>query len=385
MVAGFAAACAAPAPPADDTPPPVPVIAEHYTQIDAGHDVTCGVLDTGVLKCWGYNIGELGVGQYGGGLPLVVKTPVPVASTDRYVKVAVGDEIACAITTAGQVQCWGTGAGSLGSGIVYNVNVPVPTPVADTDSYTDISVNTYTSESVCGVTTAGQVKCWGENGFFGTLGTAVTNDYEVRVPTPILDTTPYLSFDAQAMCGITQAHEYRCLDIVHYARDNTPAVVAWETVDVGEPIVSASVGGHTCVVTVSGIAKCWGSSSWLGTSAGPTTPSQVPTPVTGDHRYTAIEVGDVSTCAVTTTGHIDCWGENPFGETGIGTLGVTYGPTQVADSDTYTDVALSVTTTCALTTAGPAKCWGLNNHGQTGTMRTITEPVLSPKPVVIPA
>ncbi len=144
------------------------------------------------------------------------------------------------------------------------------------------------------------------------------------------------------------------------------------TIRVGEAVLEVtqiSAGSaHTCAVTTSGGAKCWGYNFYGqlgdGTTVNKTTPVDVLGLTTG---VASIDVGGSHTCAVTTVGGAKCWGSNGNGQLGdnstiqrktpVDVLGLTAGVASVDAGSSHT---------CALTTAGGAKCWGYNGQGQLG-------------------
>jgi alpha-tubulin suppressor-like RCC1 family protein len=81
----------------------------------------------------------------------------------------------------------------------------------------------------------------------------------------------------------------------------------------------AADGNHTCGLSITGAAFCWGRnfSGQLGNNS--TVNSQTPVAVSlpgGVTGFVSIAAGDDHTCALTGTGAAYCWGLNNFGQVG---------------------------------------------------------------------
>ncbi len=242
----------------------------------------------------------------------------------------------CAVTTAGRAYCWGAnGNGQLGNNSTTLALTPAAVTTGGGLTTTNVaSIDTGYSHT-CAVTTAHAVYCWGKNtnGQLGNNGTA-----QAKVPTAV--TTGG---------GLTATNVAR---------------------------VSAGYA-HTCVVTTTGAAYCWGSNSYgqVGdTTAG--TDRLVPTAVDTTTGLTSTTVARISsgayhTCAVTTAGAAYCWGYNLNSQLGDTTSVDKWSPTAVDTTTglTATNVA-SISAggqhTCAVTTAAAAYCWGNDADGETG-------------------
>jgi alpha-tubulin suppressor-like RCC1 family protein len=99
--------------------------------------------------------------------------------------------------------------------------------------------------------------------------------------------------------------------------------------------------------------------------------------VTGIDSAAAISVGDHS-CALTASGKAYCWGPNWYGGLGIGTVSLpqcaisagnppcSTTPVEVSGGLTFATISARSGHTCAVTTTGVAYCWGENNGGQLG-------------------
>jgi Alpha-tubulin suppressor and related RCC1 domain-containing proteins len=133
--------------------------------------------------------------------------------------------------------------------------------------------------------------------------------------------------------------------------------------------VTQIAGGtnHTCAVTVSGGAKCWGYNSNGQLGDGTTTQRNTPVQVSGlTSGVTSISAGHSHTCAIR-NGSVRCWGNNDNGQLGDGTT--TQRTTSVIvsglNSGGVTSIDAGYSHTCAIH-AGAAKCWGDNAAGQLG-------------------
>lgn len=120
-------------------------------QVQTGFGHACAQLADGTLQCWGLN----NDGQAGGGdtgVPTARTVALPGPATD----VAAGDYHTCAVV-GGRVLCFGrNGSGELGDGTTTNSSTPNPVP-----GLSDVERVFASGLSTCALTTSGEVFCWG--------------------------------------------------------------------------------------------------------------------------------------------------------------------------------------------------------------------------------
>jgi len=219
--------------------------------------------------------------------------PRVVAGTLEFTLVDVGMWFSCGVTVGGATYCWGLDdRGQLGSTPLteacrdYDGNEfhcsSVPVPVSEELNVSRLATGT---SHVCALTPAGEAYCWGDN-TFGQLGDGTTST--ARTPMLVLGG---LQFEA-----ITAGYQ------------------------------------HTCGLTNDGVAYCWGSNDQgaLGSSGaleicGGDRCSTTPAPVAGGLSFESLSAGrgpgGSHTCGVTQSGVAYCWGNNNAGQLGGGSFG----------------------------------------------------------------
>jgi alpha-tubulin suppressor-like RCC1 family protein len=379
-------------------------------EVDAGRYHSCARFLDGRVKCWGYNgNGQLGygnttqlgdvVGEMGTALPYV-----NLGTGRTAVSLQTGEYHTCAALDNGAVKCWGAaiglgidgtvqrgdGANEMGDNLPA-VNIP-GAPAIDTIAMGgDLS---------CGISTCGDVYCWGTNAYGQTgIGTSTTTATPVArvnygtgryVPTRSgtscnVNQRPAAPGVTFARVGPSTAFDLQCTvsteapdpdgDFITYTVAWKKDGVTWAgatstTTIAGDTIAAADVGTGlwTCTVTPND-----------GVGAGTAkTESHLVRPFQRD----LTDASGEHTCVVNDDGTLRCWGRNNVGQVGVGStvnigdaaaeLGNALAAVNLGAGRTAVEVATGTTHTCALLDNGAVRCWGSQTYGEIGTGGTVT-------------
>jgi alpha-tubulin suppressor-like RCC1 family protein len=91
-----------------------------------------------------------------------------------------------------------------------------------------------------------------------------------------------------------------------------------------------------------------------------------PVEVAGGHTWNSISAGIDHTCGVSTTGRAYCWGLNVYGRLGDGTTKDSSVPVLVTGVGSWIAIASGWEHSCGIKADGDALCWGDNAWGQLG-------------------
>jgi alpha-tubulin suppressor-like RCC1 family protein len=184
-------------------------------QVVAGNNITCALLDSHRVRCWGDALGYPGKKTF---------LQTPFANGDLALggdakEIAAGDSHVCALLTDETVRCWGGGAqGVLGTGREFDIGDDETPAVAGRVDVGEEVVHLAAGQTHnCALLPHGRVRCWGA-GEYGRLGYGNTNNV---------------------------------------GDDETPASAG--DVDVGGEVTQLAAGGfHTCALLSDGCVRCWG-------------------------------------------------------------------------------------------------------------------------------
>jgi len=340
--------------------------------ISAGNSHTCALTSTGGVKCWGENYS----GQLGDGTTIDGSIPKNVSGlTSGVIAISAGGSHTCALMNGGEVQCWGDGSnGQLGDGtLAGNPIGGVLRPVDIPGFYSGVALVSAGGFHTCLLLNTGGVKCWGDHSY-GQLGNWPS--ISTRIPADVSGLTSdviAVSAGERHTCAITTAGGVKCWGDNNDGQigDGSYVSIRWTPVDVSgltSGIIAISAGGsHTCALTSSGGVKCWGDNHYGqvgdGTFIGiKWTPVDVLGLTSG---VVAISAGNYHTCAITSSGGVKCWGYNCYGQLGDGTTTNRAAPVDVSGLlSSVIAVSAGDYRTCALTSEGGVKCWG-SGYGTT--------------------
>ena len=316
-------------------------------------------------------------------------TSSPLAVQVTFAFVDAGLRVSCGVTTQGAAYCWGDNQwGSLGSGKGgqdANPQQPLfwPSPVPVWGGLVFTSISAGRGTAVCGVTASGAGYCWGL-GLDGQRGDG-TASRSTNTPRVVLGGLTFTTISAadRHTCAVTTSGAAYCwgsgasgaLGIGRFVFQLTSPITP---VAGGLSFATIRAGGeHTCGVTTGGEAYCWGSNGSGQLGDGTNTGSFGPVAVAGGLGFTTISAGWAYSCGLTADGTAYCWGSNALGQLGDGSGTQQSTPVPVAGGLRFATISAGSAHTCGVTTNGAAYCWGANPDGRLGdgTTSQATTPV----------
>ena len=361
-----------------------------FRSIAADYYHTCALTTTGQAYCWGMN----GYGQLGNNSTTDSRIPVAVqmpAGVTRFQSIAAGVFHTCAITNEGKAYCWGWNRyGQLGNNSPTNSRIPVAVQMPAGVSFQSTVADYF---HTCALTTTGQAYCWGMNGY-GQLG----NNSTANSPIPLAVSSAGVNVSVEQSASRLYKWNNAVQPGTPLAATNAvatlPEVGSSFRIRVGltaagnktlQSIAASNV--HTCALTTTGQAYCWGqnTSGQLGNNSTTNSLTPVAVQMPAGVSFQSIAASNAHNCALTATGQAYCWGWNGYGQLGNNSTTKSSIPVavQMPAGVLFRSIAAGYAHTCALTTEGKAYCWGMNQYGQLGNNSTTKSSI--PVAVQMPA
>ena len=242
----------------------------------------------------------------------------------------------------------------------------------------------------CLIDKYGSAKCWGRNSK-GQIGNGTTLDQSSLATVLGLSSgARFISAGSMHTCAVTTTGGAKCWGDNSYGQlgDGT-------TTDRTSPVnvnglasgVKQIVTGysHSCALLNDETVRCWGGNISGSLGDGSFTNSSIPVTVNGlsSVSYVFSNRGE-HTCALITNGGLKCWGDNYYGQIGDGTLINRNSPVDVFGLVNNVEyVYTSSYSTCARLLDSSFKCWGYNRHGQLGDGSMLNR--ITPVDVTVPS
>ncbi|MDB4952542.1 MAG: regulator of chromosome condensation [Myxococcales bacterium] len=341
-------------------------------RIAVGDGHTCVVTTNNIVYCWGDNR----VNQINATSSSTIVRPTAVSLTTSYVEISAGSSQTCGIDANDNtwLHCWGSNdAGLLGTA-TGEISAAVVTGTQAQWKAVSAGVST-----ICAVTSSGQLACW------GVLPGQSAGGASPTVATDTLYTNIAVG-DGFAVSSFTGNPVNQQDDVAQIGSTSCSAATTFPgraTVLPGQPattwrLAAATSGQHACAIRDSTATAlfCWGANTSGETGVAPTEcqpPMQIPaigSPwATGSQIgsvMSVVSVADGHSCAINSANNAYCWGANRRGE--LGDLSDGYVPHVIKISGTpahFDQIATAAHHTCAINGTA-VYCWGENRFGELG-------------------
>ena len=313
----------------------------------------CGVTLAGEIWCWGFqSSGELGNGTFLDSL----STPTRVLGSHDWAQVALGTMHTCGITTSGQLHCWGRNLeGELGV-LPQNISVPTPQWVNNGQSGAWLRVSatlqTCAIQQVDDDTSRGRLYCWGMNEY-GEVGVDPTLSQALFEPVEVMPGTLWRDVETgieSLTCAVRDDGSLWCWG------KNRRQLLGADVVSRHTPYKidggdwwRVSVGYAPCALSVGATSDAGGEiTCWKYYSE--TTERVFDVISLQQTGWRALARGSLASCAIDTSDRLYCWYD---------VASFLYADaTPVLGGHSWQSIAHGLEISCGLTTTGQLYCWG---------------------------
>ncbi len=350
-----------------------------FLSLSGGNRHSCGVGTDRKVYCWGINPD----GQIGDGTVSVAFTPKRAGTLTAVEEVAAGGRHSCARLQNGEVYCWGDNQQrQLGLGIA-DEKVPSPTRVAAMPAASQVAAG---QDTTCAVGQDQLLYCWGSDNY-GQTG-QVEGAQTRSTPSPVVGLTgvTQVSMWSRTVCAVTGAGQLYCwgdnrqgqVGIGSRGSGATqgvwePEVVQFHAQGIQPAVRRVVTGGeHVCAELMDQSLNCWGRNS-EGQLGDMTTDRRLqPTPVGAFSNLVDFSLGLYHSCLINRTnpgagpGVARCVGWGVYGQLGDGFSRNRRASVPVVNLPPVKDLALTRYGSCALADDGQVFCWGYSGQGNLG-------------------
>ena len=343
---------------------------------------------------------------------------LPFPSEGPHVYLATSDASTCAVSTSGEMKCWGKNdVGQLGRGDAdtqdrgdnadeMGDNLPI-LDLGGPSLAVKVKAVSASGSHTCAILNDGSVKCWGQGnngqlGYGDTQSRGVGAD-EMGANLPSVDlgsgrSAKFIAAGVDHTCALLDNGGVKCWGYnnngqLGYGDTQSRGDGADEmgdslpTVDLGSGRSAkfiAAGGYHACAQLDDGGVKCWGRNDYGQLGYGDTQNRGDGADEMGDNlkaiyfspTVKTIAAGSTFTCALLYDGSVKCWGDNNKGQLGYGDtqnrgdgadeMGANLPSVDLGSGRSAKSIDAGVDHTCALLYDGSVKCWGRNDYGQLG-------------------
>ena len=218
------------------------------TQIVTGDGITCALLQSGRLFCWGG--GGLGNGSTQSSVPVLVPGlgEVPVTTSGAHT---------CAVLASGAVECWGADSdGEIGNGVSRAIRSSRPTGRGHRTAIQVVTGDRHT----CALLADGTVECWGSESD-GELGDGDAEDSPVPVAVTGITTATQISAAGDHSCALLADGTVSCWGLnagLDPFTDSPDTAVPLRVARVANATQITAATSHDCVLLKNATVLCWG-------------------------------------------------------------------------------------------------------------------------------
>lgn len=317
-----------------------------------------------------------------------------------FIDLSLGNSHTCALSSDSKVYCWGSGSGGvLGNNLLSQSLVPVQATTSGNFTTETIKSVVTANLGSCALSTTGNLYCWGANNYNGT------NSIAIRVPTLVnsssssMGTSPIKEVVSMGLgfCALNNQFRVYCWGLnsngglgtndFTTATSSTPVEINYADSSLSGKRIYRLFGGKrgVCALATDESLHCWGHTDISGNSSIynrmavliPFNSNTYGTMLNKSLKH--LSVGFYSMCATTIPMGITCWGENNPTYQNFGSASPRYNDYPV-DIDLNSvisqyylnyqstfavrDLSLGISHSCMIISSGEVLCWGDNTNSK---------------------